>query len=243
MQGQDLRYIISACQIVHRDGKNPRAETCTDTTFADTRFDHLEESAQETILRGYLLIERILVGRQQLIGEIIVLIDQHIHFRQSMLTGVPQSFLKHLGGLFLAGELKILKQVPVMRYHDLHGRTIQIVEIPLQPFHVIGHHHLGKIIAHDHITIMLLRRVLPDPSPAEQFLEPVGLGTVVVTGQGRDKQAFPETTGTQEDWSLIVFQARNEIGLVHIVEIAFPHLYKIRYRIRNRYSCHKLSFF
>ena len=190
-----FRNVVPAGQVVHDDRQYACAETSANRAFADTRFDHLEESAQETILRGYLLIERILVGRQQLIGEIIVLIDQHIHFRQSMLTGVPQSFLKHLGGLFLAGELKILKQVPVMRYHDLHGRTIQIVEIPLQPFHVIGHHHLGKIIAHDHITIMLLRRVLPDPSPAEQFLEPVGLGTVVVTGQGRDKQAFPKRRG------------------------------------------------
>ena len=109
-----------------------------------------------------------------------------------------------------------------MRYHDLHGRTIQIVEIPLQPFHVIGHHHLGKIIAHDHITIMLLRRVLPDPSPAEQFLEPVGLGTVVVTGQGRDKQAFPETTGTQEDRGIIILQSGDEVRFIHIIEFTLP---------------------
>lgn len=63
-QGQDLRYIISACQVIHRNGKNPRAETGTDTPLANTRLDHLEEGAQETVLRGYLLIEQILVGRQ-----------------------------------------------------------------------------------------------------------------------------------------------------------------------------------
>lgn len=80
--------------------------------IANTRLDHLEEGAQETVLRGYLLIERILVGRQQLIGEIIVLIDQHIHFWQSMLAGVPQSFLKHLGSITTAREPEVLKTSP-----------------------------------------------------------------------------------------------------------------------------------
>lgn len=32
-QGQDLRYIISACQVIHRNGKNPRAETGTDRQY------------------------------------------------------------------------------------------------------------------------------------------------------------------------------------------------------------------
>lgn len=60
-QGQDLRYIISACQVIHRNGKNPVQKQ---VRIANTRLDHLEEGAQETVLRGYLLIERILVGRQ-----------------------------------------------------------------------------------------------------------------------------------------------------------------------------------
>ena len=50
MQGQDLRYIISAGQIVHRHGKDTRAEAGTDTAFADTFLYNLEEGTQETIL-------------------------------------------------------------------------------------------------------------------------------------------------------------------------------------------------
>ena len=72
--------------------------------------------------------------------------------------------------------------------------------------HVISHHHLGEIIAHDHIPIMFLRRVLTDPSPAEQLLEPIGLGAVIVTRQGRDKQTLAETPGTEENRSVIIFQ-------------------------------------
>ena len=30
---------------------------------------------------------------------------------------------------------------------------------------------------------MLFRRMLPDPSAAEQFLEAIGLGAIVVTGK------------------------------------------------------------
>ena len=80
-----------------------------------------------------------------------------------------------------------------MRHHDLHRRTIQVIEIPFQPL---------QIIAHDHIPIMFLRRVLTDPSPAEQLLEPIGLGAVIVTRQGRDKQTLAETPGTEKTGAL-----------------------------------------
>ena len=40
--------------------------------IANTRLDHLEEGAQETVLRGYLLIERILVLMEEyLFGKIL----------------------------------------------------------------------------------------------------------------------------------------------------------------------------
>ena len=69
---------------------------------------------------------------------------------------------------------------------------------------------------------MFLRRVLTDPSPAEQLLEPIGLGAVIVTRQGRDKQTLAETPGTEENRSVIIFQARDEIGLIHIIITTFP---------------------
>ena len=93
-----------------------------------------------------------------------------------------------------------------MRHHDLHRRTIQVIEIPFQPLHVISHHHLGEIIAHDHIPIMFLRRVLTDPSPAEQLLEPIGLGAVIVTRQGRDNvdtsKLLPKRRGRRKTGAL-----------------------------------------
>ena len=85
-----------------------------------------------------------------------------------------------------------------MRHHDLHRRTIQVIEIPFQPLHVISHHHLGEIIAHDHIPIMFLRRVLTDPSPAEQLLEPIGLGAVIVTRQVEISKLLPKRRGRRK---------------------------------------------
>ena len=67
--------------------------------------------------------------------------------------------------------------------HDFYWRTVQEVEIPLQPFHVIGHDHSGEAITHDHVAAMFLRWVFPDPSAAEQFFEAIGLGAIVVTGK------------------------------------------------------------
>ena len=59
---RDSRYIVPARQVVHRYGKDTRAETSSDTAFANTFLYYLEEGTQEAVLRGYLLIERILIG-------------------------------------------------------------------------------------------------------------------------------------------------------------------------------------
>ena len=43
LQGEDLRYIVPARQVVHRYGKDTRAETSSDTAFANTFLYYLEE--------------------------------------------------------------------------------------------------------------------------------------------------------------------------------------------------------
>ena len=141
MQSQDLRYIIPAGQIIHRDGKNSRTKASTHTPLADTFLYDFEKGTQETVPRGHLLVQRIFIGRQQLIREIIVLIDQYINLREAVLANVSQDLLKHLGSIITARELKILEHVTVMRHHNFHRRTVQAIEVTLQPLHIISHNH------------------------------------------------------------------------------------------------------
>ena len=109
LQGKNFGDIIAARQVIHRNRQHTRTKASTDTSLADTRLDSLEEGTQEALASGDRLVKRVLIGREQLVGEIIVLIDQDIYFWKAMLAGVPQSLLQHLGGIAFGGKLEVLE--------------------------------------------------------------------------------------------------------------------------------------
>ena len=75
---QYLRDIESAGQVVHRHWQDSRTETRPDSAFTYTRLDDLEECAKETVACSQVLIHRIVILHEQLVGEIIIFINQYI---------------------------------------------------------------------------------------------------------------------------------------------------------------------
>ena len=56
--------IVSAGEVVHRDGKHSRAETGADAALTDSGFDNLEEGTQKAVGSGHFFVERVVVGGQ-----------------------------------------------------------------------------------------------------------------------------------------------------------------------------------
>ena len=164
----------------HRHGQHTGAETGTDTALADTFFDYLEEGAQEAVGSGYFLVERIIVRGQQLVGEVVVFVYQDVNRREVMGAGICQDFLEHLCGIFASGKLKVSEKVTVVCHHDFHGAAIQNIEVLLQPFHAIRHHHFREVVAGDHVPVALRCGMASDVCSAKEILKPVGQGTVVI---------------------------------------------------------------
>ena len=99
LQGKNFGDIIAARQVIHRNRQHTRTKASTDTSLADTRLDSLEEGTQEALASGDRLVKRVLLGREQLVGEIIVLINKDINLGQAAHTDISQRLLQHLGGI------------------------------------------------------------------------------------------------------------------------------------------------
>ena len=155
MQCQYFGNVVAAGQVVHRHGQHAGAEAGADAAFADTFLYHFEEGAQKAVSGGDFLIERVVVGSQQLVGEVVIFVNQDIDFWQVVFAGIAQGFFQHLCCITTSSELKISEDIAIMSNHDFRRTAVQNIEVLLQLFHVVRHHHCREVVANHHILIML----------------------------------------------------------------------------------------
>ena len=123
-----------------------------------------------------------------------------------------------------------------MCHHDFHRTTVQVVEVLLQPFHVVRHHHLREVVANHHILVMLRCGVATYIRSAEESLKLSRQGAVIIMCQGRHQKALAETAGTQKNGSFVKLQTGDIVCLIDIIEPTVAHFSKIRHRIRDSYT-------
>jgi hypothetical protein len=75
LQGQDLGNVEAARQVVYGDREDPGDEDSLDRVVLAAGLDHLEEGAEEGIARSQVVVERIQTGCDELVGEVVVLVD------------------------------------------------------------------------------------------------------------------------------------------------------------------------
>jgi len=87
LEGRDLKgltpipAIESADQVVHRHRQHAGHEHAGHDAIAHPGLDHLEECPQERVSRGQFLVECILMRRQELVGEVVVFVDDDVDWR------------------------------------------------------------------------------------------------------------------------------------------------------------------
>ena len=81
IKGDDFPHIESRCQFVNHHRQHPGDEDILhDSGFAPL-FQHLEEGFQKAVIGHQLLIQMILMGGDQVIGKIIVFVNDDIRSR------------------------------------------------------------------------------------------------------------------------------------------------------------------
>lgn len=132
-KGQYFGDVVPAGQVVHGDGQHTGAEAGADGALADTCLYHLEEGAQEAFAGGALLVERVLVGGEQLVGEVVVLVNEDVEFGQVVVAYLVLYVLQHHCGIVGVFETKTFEEARIA-CPFLHGvlddGAQQVVEVP-----------------------------------------------------------------------------------------------------------------
>ena len=97
-----------------------------------------------------------------------------------MRTGIIKNFFQHFGSVSPSSKLKITEQISVMLYHHIYRATVQIIKVLSQSFNSIRHYHFRKIVANNHITVMLFGRMVTYPGSPKQFFKPMRFCTVII---------------------------------------------------------------
>ena len=171
---------------------------------------------------GDAAVGRLAVVRENGVGEVVVLVDQHVQ-RDAVVTGVGEQFVQYAGN-------EVRRQDAFQRRRGEQIR-IALQRVPdLQPAVLleVAFEHLqsvvegGEIEAQHDVAIPLVRRLPGDVGAAEHGVEGVAAGPVVVVLQQGYPAGLAEPPGTDQHGETHAFQPPQEAGLVDVERAGQP---------------------
>ena len=150
------------------------------------------------------------------VGEVVVLVDQHVQ-RDVVVARVPEQLGK------LGGDGGRLQDVPHRRFGKQVGMPPQRptelnktvgLELPLQRFQFVVDRR--EVEAQGDVAALFPGRALPDVGAGEGGLEAVGPEAVVVVLQQGDPQRLAEAARADQEGVALLLQAAQEAGLVDV---------------------------
>ncbi len=233
LQRDDLADIEAAGQVVHRHRQHTGHEHPSHRTLAYPCFDHLEECPEERIPRGQLLVEPVLVRRQELVGEIIVFVDDDIHRRRAGSGNGTQDRRQGVTGRLRRGYRREICKRLVFRRETAHRVMGNRVERTLDMRNIRLDLDLREIKAHHQMAVAGGGWIAPDIGFAEKLLEAVLAVDVVVAFENRAPEAFAKTARTQEDRDLVLLDLTDKPGLIHEVIVVADNFLVISHCVWN----------
>ena len=208
--------------VVHGHRRHPGDEQAVDAAAAAVRprLEGGEEVAKEAAAVGEVVVRLRAVVRQHGVGEVVVLVDQHVQ-RDVAVGGVAEQLveLRGDGGRSEEALQRCLREqigMPFQRTPEL--RVAVGLELPLQGLQLVVDRR--EVEAQDHVAVMLSRRVAADVGAGEGGVELVAPPAVVVVLQQRHPQRLAEAPGADQEDVVLPFQAPQEARLVDVQPLA-----------------------
>ena len=217
-QAEVLADVEAAGDVVHGDRRDTGDEQALQTATGAlcAALEGGEEVAVEAAAVGEGMVRLGAVIRQHGVGEVVVLVDEHVQ-RDALVARVPEQ----LGEL--RGDGGRREDVPQHRFGKQVGMTPQRppelyvavgLEFPLQGLELVIHHR--EVEAQDHVAAALLRPVAPDVGAREYGLEVAPPEAVVVVLQQRHPQRLAEAARADQKGVPLLLQTPQEAGLVDV---------------------------
>ena len=210
--------VEAAGDVVHGDRRHAGDKQALQTAAAAVRagLQGGEEVAVEAAAVGEGVVRLGAVVGEHDVGEVVVLVDQHVQ-RDVMVARVPEQHAE-LGGdggrRQDALQRRFGKQVGMALERSLEFYEAVGLELPLQGFELVVDRR--EVEAQGDVAALFPGRVLPDIGAGEGGLEVVRPEAVVVVLQQRHPQRLAEPARADQEGVALFFQAAHEAGLVDI---------------------------
>ena len=226
----DVRADVEARgHVVHRDRRDAGDEHALDAaSVAGAGLEGGEEAAVEAAAVGERLVRFRPAVRQYRVGEVVVLVDQHVQ-RDDVLPGVLEQLVQlavDRGVGEDAVDHRFGKQVPIP-----FQRAAQLDEaVGLEPFPqgLQGVVERREVEAEDDVAVAVRRGLPPDVGSGEEGLEPIGAVAVVVALQQRHPARLAESARPDEEGVARVLQLVQKARLVDIEAALGPYRLEVR---------------
>ena len=184
--------------------------------LAGARLQRGEEVAVEAAAVRERLVRLASVVRQHRVGEVVVLVDQHVQ-RDVVVPRVPEQLAElavHGGVGEDAADGRVGKQVRV----PLQSRADLDEAVGLEAFAqgLEGVVEGGEVEAQDDVARPVVGGPPPDVGAVEDGVPLVGAGPVVVVLEHRHPEALAEAPGPDQEGVALLLEAPEEAGLVDI---------------------------
>ena len=218
VQADVLADVEAAGDVVQGDRRHAGDEQALQTAAAavGAALEGGEEVAVEAAAVGEGVVRLGAVIREHGIGEVVVLVDQHVQ-RDVMVARVPEQLPE------LDGYGARLENPPSCRFGEQVRMPLQGspelyeavgFELPLQRFELVVDHR--EVEAQGDVAALFPGRVLPDVGAGEGGGEVVRPEAVVVVLQQGHPQRLAEAPRADEKGVALLLQAAQEAGLVDV---------------------------
>ena len=227
--------VEAAGDIVHGERRDAGDEQPRQTAARAARgpLEQGEKALEKPAAMGQLAIRRFALVDQDIVGEMVVLIDEEIKLKLALGQEGKQP-LQALIAIGLAHDRRrFVRRNPVgMALEQVVDANARVsVEGRLQTVQHVDH---GKIEAQGQILPLLRGRVSRDPGIGEQFLKPFGPLRVVVAFHHRLQEAFAEAArADQKEKPSGGLQQRQVVGFVDVILVASTQLDEVGHAIGN----------
>ncbi len=221
--------------VVHGDRRHPGDEQALQTSAAavGAGLERGEEVAVEAAAVRERVVRLRAVVRQHGVGEIVVLVDQHVQ-RDAVVARVPEQHAELVGdGGWRKDALhrRFGKQIGMPFQRSLKLYHAVGIELPLQGLELVVDRR--EVEAQGDVAALFAGRALPDVGSGESGLEVLRPEAVVVVLQQRHPQRLAEAPRADQEDVVLPLQKPQEARLVDVQPAVAADAPEVGLAVRN----------
>lgn len=224
VQSQKGGHIKARGHVVHGYGQHPGNKDIGNGASLTTLFEGFEKGFEKAVVRSQLSVELILVGCDQLIGEIVVFVNNNVERRQVIFFDITEQSAQTVGYWLVGVDFRHVQEKRVFIAHILQEIIAMDLEAAFNDLNIFAGFYNGKVQRKDKTAVLSAGRVLSDPSMTEKFAEAVCHIEIVIIAEDGAEQRLAEASRSEEDRVVHHLQLGEPMGFIDKIAVFLHQL-------------------